>query len=177
MTNEHARDRGNGDFDYTGAWKAHGELYKELLDAVEASVRQVISTHETFASGNWSMLHPTITREHSDVPEVTIEWQQPDDITRSVQIRVVNTSTTTRTLNFTVSAYLDDFDAGIRHWYTTVFPPANKDITSAVYDAIQFAQFHITKDNLEYSTSLPPFPSGLSAEAKRQITQGARHRH
>jgi hypothetical protein len=178
MTNEHARDRGIADFDYTGAWKEHGELYKKLLDEVEDSARQAISTHETLPGDYARMLHPVIAREHSDVPEVTIEWQQPDDITRSVQIRVVTTSDMVHTLKFTVSAYVDDFDAGTRYWYSTEFSDATDDITSTIYDAISFAQLQITKHSLlEHSSNLPPFPSGLSAEAKRQITQSARYRH
>jgi hypothetical protein len=147
-----------------------------MLDAAESLLRRAAELHtEKYVEDEIGEIRlPTITREHSDAPEVTLRWQAPDGVSRSVQVLVVHDENAGRRDDFayqiTISAWYDDGEQGRRYWRQRPFgPPVGLDgLREQIHDAINSAR-RLSRANLTRDDALPGLPPGLSREQRDRL--------
>jgi hypothetical protein len=153
---------------YVKAWEREGAVYRRMLDAAEDVLRRAVESRVQSAGEQRPILHPQITREHSDAPQVSVRWQSADGIDRAVHVDVMcdeQASTDERySYGVAIAASHDDLHAGLRRWwYERPTTRAGRDqLSETVATAISAAQA-LGYDSLKKTAELLPLPHGLTA--------------
>ncbi|MGH2587514.1 MAG: hypothetical protein ACRDJE_21565 [Dehalococcoidia bacterium] len=159
---------------YLRGWKRHGATYKSMLDEAEEVLASVSRSYQRLEDEPLPVLQPVITREHSDVPDVTMRWRSDDAIQRSVQITVVHDTNPARGEQFlyqlSISAWHDDLNLNQRHWWQEQIgvPVGPEDIRESAHDAVEAAR-RLRMQSLRHTDPLLPLPPGLSEEQRDQL--------
>ena len=156
---------------YVKAWGRDGAVYQRMLDAAEEVLRRAVELRRQAADGQPPMLHPVITREHSDAPQVSVHWQSPDGIDRVVHLDVSRDDQPSTDGQYAYgvafAASHDDFPVRqCRWWYER--PTTRADLHSldeAILTALTAAQA-LSHESLKSTTELPPLPFGLSTRKR-----------
>lgn len=160
---------------YTEVWQRHGSAYRRMLDAAEQVMRRAIKRSvEKSIDAQSDVTRPTITREHGDAPEVTLQWRALDGLNRSVQVLVVGPDDANDSSNLeyqmTISAWYDDRTRNRRAWWQQPFgPPLSLDgLKEQIEDAINAAR-RLKRADLTRDDALPDLPPGLSVEQRDRL--------
>jgi hypothetical protein len=163
---------------YVRDWKRYGATYKSMLDAAEDVLANVSNSYRVrhfFEGGTVPpVLQPVITREHSDIPEVTVSWRSDDAINRSVQVAVVHNKRAKDGEQFlyqlTISAWHDDLNRNQRRWWQEQIgaPIGLEGIRESIQNAVEAAR-RLGILSLKHTDPLPPLPPGLSEEQRNHL--------